>query len=288
MKYGGFVPLIQAGRGGITSAKLTREWGAGAVLSIHAEVSHLGGPYERGEGQAPHFSVTCQVVTTESRRRRDIAGGGCLHDLALEYWPELAPIVALHLAHADDGTPMHAEGNGFYWLEGLWGPKGFGGGDSRFGGPYHGGNADIQWVDENGQHRYGPAPLRHALAIFADHIRVRADEAAEIADQLAQAAAGDWAPCDACEDGLTAQGTPCPECVATGRLSFRKRMRKAWLAKVATMRPRWAAEAREGLRFLWEHATPPDLRDEWHKRVLAVLGVDLERDAVALPIQRRW
>jgi len=42
-------------------------------------------------------------------------GGGACHDIILKLWPELAPVVALHLSD-DRGVPMHFEANGLYHL----------------------------------------------------------------------------------------------------------------------------------------------------------------------------
>lgn len=42
---------------------------------------------------------------------------GCLHDEILEFAPELAPLVTVHLAGLD-GTPMHARANGWYFYSG--------------------------------------------------------------------------------------------------------------------------------------------------------------------------
>lgn len=268
-----FVPLLKAGRGGITSAKLTREWGPGAVLAIKAEVSHLGEPYERGTGQPPHFSVTCDVVTTASRRQNDIAGGGCLHELALEYWPELAQIVALHLSHADDGSPAAAEANGFYWLAGIMG---------GLGERYHGGNADLQWTDADGAHHYGHPPRERLVGILADHWRVTVPQCEEIVARITAAAEADQSACDSCAgSGLQREGLGCIACGGSGVAPLRLRFKHAVELEVAGMRARWREEARAGLLFLWEHAGPPDLKPEWHRRTLAVLGVDLPREVLA-------
>jgi hypothetical protein len=51
------------------------------------------------------------------RNFRDAAYGGADHRTILAAAPELAPIVAAHLA-APDGTPMHAEANGWYFYSG--------------------------------------------------------------------------------------------------------------------------------------------------------------------------
>lgn len=55
------------------------------------------------------FSITADVVTAESRRQRDIAAGGCLHEDVAAIFPELAPLVKWHLMDTDG--PMHYPGN---------------------------------------------------------------------------------------------------------------------------------------------------------------------------------
>ena len=63
-------------------------------------------------GQLPHFSLTADVTS----------GGhyiscGMLHaDIRRVYGDWFADIEALHLSGAD-GTPMHANANGIYWLQ---------------------------------------------------------------------------------------------------------------------------------------------------------------------------
>lgn len=51
------------------------------------------------------------------RNNRETAYGGADHATILAAAPELAPIVSAHLA-SPDGTPMHAEANGWYFYSG--------------------------------------------------------------------------------------------------------------------------------------------------------------------------
>jgi hypothetical protein len=60
-----------------------------------------------------YFSLTGMVY----ERGRDVAGG-CIHDELLAAWPDLAALAALHLSD-DDGVPMHALENGWYWAGGT-------------------------------------------------------------------------------------------------------------------------------------------------------------------------
>lgn len=58
------------------------------------------------------FSITADVYTTESRRRRDTAAGGCMHEEIIKRFPKLAPLVKWHLMSTDG--PMHYVANTCY------------------------------------------------------------------------------------------------------------------------------------------------------------------------------
>jgi hypothetical protein len=77
------------------------------------------------DGLSAYFAVTCdgwEKRGTWSGRvaalhgRESTFGGSC-HDLILSVAPELAPIVAVHLASLN-GEPMHAVVNGWYFYSG--------------------------------------------------------------------------------------------------------------------------------------------------------------------------
>jgi hypothetical protein len=139
----------------------------------------LSRPYRGSEytpGQRPTISVTAGLhfipgnrtpyfsVTGEIRRggASDIDRGGCIYEDILHYWPELAPVVALHSSD-ENGVPMHAEENGWYWLAGA-----FGGLGER----YHGGNGTPARTPEE------------CYAILAKHMRVPLDDMKIIADRV--------------------------------------------------------------------------------------------------------
>lgn len=77
------------------------------------------------DGLSPGFSITVEgwekrgthSGRVRARLGRDIDFGGADHDLILRVAPHLAPLVDVHLA-APDGTPMHAEANGWYFYSG--------------------------------------------------------------------------------------------------------------------------------------------------------------------------
>lgn len=74
------------------------------------------------DGISPGFAVTGEIYEPRSnakgaarqRQGREPDGSGAIGDTLVRYFPEIAPIVALHLSDPD-GTPMHAEANGWYW-----------------------------------------------------------------------------------------------------------------------------------------------------------------------------
>lgn len=73
--------------------------------------------------QAPYFSVTGELWDSEGWYRRGGPDGrlracGMLHDDILRAFPQLAPLVALHLADATTGEPMYAYENGWYHYSG--------------------------------------------------------------------------------------------------------------------------------------------------------------------------
>lgn len=119
---------------------------------------------------SPYFSLTGEVSRVIARHdgqailAREPEICGCIHDELIREWPDLAPLAAMHLSGLD-GAPMHAEGNGFYWLAGaaasphaprlpVWGAK------------YHGASGD-----------YGKTPAE-CLKIAANHFRVAESELA--------------------------------------------------------------------------------------------------------------
>lgn len=86
--------------------------------------------YMGRHGQPLFFSITADIYS--SKRAFDLGAegaihaGGCLHEEILEAFPELAPLVDIHLSDAQTGEPMHAEANSWYRYQGA---RGFEGGD---------------------------------------------------------------------------------------------------------------------------------------------------------------
>lgn len=77
--------------------------------------------YIKGNKDA-YFSITAQVdewhTNSWSEGRWVDYASGCCHDEILKVHPDLAPVVALHLSDSQ-GAPMHALGNGWYWMRGA-------------------------------------------------------------------------------------------------------------------------------------------------------------------------
>lgn len=194
-----------------------RKWHDKPVrVKVTAGLHYLSG------NRRPCFTVTADITTI---RRRDL-GGGCCHDEIVKIWPKLAPVVALHLSD-DQGVPMHAEPNGWYWLAGY-----YGGADERC----HGGNADRQhWTPTGDFDGYRHSTPDECLKTFADHVRIPIDEARRLAAEFTK---------------LERR----PRCHRPSWLVVRQRF-AAWLEE---QRPRWqreADEARDVLRSYKERST---------------------------------
>ena len=67
--------------------------------------------------QSPYFSITCDTYDNRERRGGGLVACGCQHDVVAKFFPELVPFIPLHLS-TNDGVPMHAEANAWYWAGG--------------------------------------------------------------------------------------------------------------------------------------------------------------------------
>ncbi len=77
-------------------------------LTVIAELHKLG------SNPRPHFSATGSLDYQARNNRWVNIKAGCIHEDILKRIPELAPVIAVHLAD-DDGVPMHAYENASYW-----------------------------------------------------------------------------------------------------------------------------------------------------------------------------
>jgi hypothetical protein len=130
----------------------------GTFTAKIAMVVKFGLHHTKGNRQ-PYFSVT--VDGYENGKE---SFGGCCHELVLQHFPALADLVALHLSDID-GSPMHADGNGFYWLAGV----------VDMGQQYTGASGDFG------------KPASECLRIAAEHFRITEKEALALAAKCAKA-----------------------------------------------------------------------------------------------------
>jgi hypothetical protein len=77
-------------------------------LTVKAELIKLGG------NSYAHYSITGTVKKLDKRYRDPYIMGGAIHDTIAQHYPELMPLITVHLS-APDGVPMHAEANAQYW-----------------------------------------------------------------------------------------------------------------------------------------------------------------------------
>lgn len=99
----------------IASVTLTKRLPDRRSFSVTAKLVHLQG------NARPYFSVTAEERNLRRRGDNQVESAGQMTEETLRHFPELAPIVALHLAD-DRGEPMYAIDNGAYWL-GLGDPR---------------------------------------------------------------------------------------------------------------------------------------------------------------------
>lgn len=66
----------------------------------------------------PQLADGFSITGTVCNKWGGMESCGCIHDMILENFPDLAPLVKAHLC-APDGTPMHARANGWYFYSGM-------------------------------------------------------------------------------------------------------------------------------------------------------------------------
>lgn len=86
------------------------EYGETAPLLLEVEAQLV----KREGNSYPYFSITGEIRKTDKRYRDPVIRCGAIHDEILRYFPNLAPLVTVHLS-APDGVPMYAEENARYW-----------------------------------------------------------------------------------------------------------------------------------------------------------------------------
>lgn len=179
------------------------------LFRVTVEASQLNG------NRHPHFSVTGEAWTAGGVGKHGdrVFCGGCMHEEAARFWPAVVPIIRLHLSNADDGAPMYAEGNGWYWLAGAL--PGF---------------AGEQYCGATGSSAKTP---ERCLEVLADHLRVSLDEARRIRCE-----------CAACWPERQAS----PEVVGFKRCA--RKARRIFAKYVQAQADRWKREAEAGVALI--------------------------------------
>jgi hypothetical protein len=70
---------------------------------------------QTNSSSSPYFSITGRIKDTTVCRDGGIIACGCLHEDILKADPSLSGLVSMHLSD-QDGTPLYAVENGFYYL----------------------------------------------------------------------------------------------------------------------------------------------------------------------------
>lgn len=181
------------------------------------EIRALGGLHKIGSNQRPYFSLTGLVRRIE----RDVIGprwvddgGGTMHEELIKRWPELAVLARMHLAD-DEGVPMYAVENGWYWLQGYLSGQAVGVDHG-----YHGANS-----------RSSPRTPSDCLKVFADLERISYFDADLVAAQV--------------KDQILANTTHYQRAYHKAAVSIGRRALEKW---VDEQKPRWKAEAEKAVK----------------------------------------
>jgi hypothetical protein len=68
----------------------------------------------RDENSSPYFSIGGDIFRLARNGRKPWVAGGCIHDEIIKHFPQLQPLVDIHLSD-DNGVPVHAYFNAAYW-----------------------------------------------------------------------------------------------------------------------------------------------------------------------------
>lgn len=122
----------------------------------------VGGLHHLRGNDRPYFTITADMDRRSGDDRWVEDSGGCLHDEIERHFPgKFSDLIALHLSD-DEGVPMYADENGWYWLGGV----------IDTGAKYHGGNGS-------------PARSQSdCLDVLARHLRITKQEARTLADLI--------------------------------------------------------------------------------------------------------
>jgi hypothetical protein len=87
-----------------------KEFGEGKNLRLTVKAELI----KREENSIAYYSITGTIEKMDKRFRDPIVTCGAIHEHILKHFPELSPLVEVHLSEAD-GMPMHCEANARYW-----------------------------------------------------------------------------------------------------------------------------------------------------------------------------
>lgn len=115
--------------------------------------------------QAPYFSATGELLNLRRRGDNQIESCGAMGDEITRHFPQLAPVVLVHLAD-DRGRPMHAVENAMYWAGlSMWGH------DRPMSPRDEYGRWEVE-TDANG--------IEWAPQMLANHLRITVEQATEL------------------------------------------------------------------------------------------------------------
>jgi len=88
--------------------KMFYENGQKYRIQVRAELVH-----REGNSNA-YFAIGGDIFRHAKNGRKVWESGGCIHKDIIKHFPELQPLVDIHLAD-EEGVPMHAYANAAYW-----------------------------------------------------------------------------------------------------------------------------------------------------------------------------
>ena len=88
--------------------KMFYENGQKYRIQVRSELVHRDG------NRNAYFSIGGDIYRHAKNGRKVWEAGGCIHDDIIKHFPQLQPLVDMHLSD-EEGVPMHAYANAAYW-----------------------------------------------------------------------------------------------------------------------------------------------------------------------------
>ena len=88
--------------------KMFYENGQKYRIQVRSELVHRDG------NSNAYFAIGGDIYRHAKNGRKVWEAGGCIHEDIIKHFPQLQPLVDIHLAD-EDGVPMHAYANAAYW-----------------------------------------------------------------------------------------------------------------------------------------------------------------------------